>query len=84
MVDDTLVGPARVNFEWLWKSRMWSASKVATVGQTSGKQARPAVQERWTGDDVAGDGKAKRRLLRSDSIETILTEYPIKRVSSRS
>ena len=63
--------PAKVNFEWLWRPSMWSSSKSATVGQTSGEQARPAVQERWTDDDVAADRAAEHRLLGDDSIETV-------------
>lgn len=80
----TILSPSAsvTNFKWLWLPYAWSASKSPAVGHTSGTVAHPVVQQPWTADGVGAVHGAKGRLLRCDSIETILTETYVKRVFS--
>ena len=73
MAGDTLNRPTSTNFELLPSSPTCSASKSSAVAEVRDELGRAAVRVAHDADAVGAVRLALRRLLRSESIETIPT-----------
>ena len=71
---DTLVRPPSPNFGMLPCSTTCSSCLTSAVAEVCGELARLVVHERRHGEIVGAVHGDERRLLATESIETILTE----------
>ena len=72
--------PKVLNFEELWCSMTWSASKTSAVAEVRGELARSAVAIAARDHRVGAVRRPDCDQFRTESIETILSITPTKRV----